>query len=154
MNSHHLLLSSTCCSSHPCRSPWWRTCFHSGLYEMCISLCSAPGLRCKIQLVGRLQYFMWFLHFDLLQEPVEVNTWSKLAALLKPAQQSSRLWGAYPTTSPCSLSSAWKTSTREISDLLNGRTLRNMVKKQNMLKNVDRERWKASHKFKHLPLIP
>lgn len=82
VNSHHLLLSSTCCSAHPCRSPWWRICFHSGLCEMCISLYSAPGLRCKIQLVGRLWYFMWLAHSDLLQELAEeVKVWSpKMAA--------------------------------------------------------------------------
>lgn len=82
-NSHHLLLSSTCGSACPCRSPWWWTCFHSGICEMCIYLYSAPKLRCKVQLVDR---FIWFVHSDLLQEPVEeVKVWCpKLVVLLKP----------------------------------------------------------------------
>lgn len=68
VNSHNLLLSSTCCSACPCRSPWWQTGFHSDICEMCISLYWAPKLRCKIQLVGR---FIRFVHSDLLQEPAE-----------------------------------------------------------------------------------
>jgi len=40
-----------------------------------------------------------------------------------------------------------------IYDLLNGKTLRNMLKRQKMLKDVGQDRWKAPGKFKQLPVI-